>query len=179
MYICWYANHKYCVVQRLLLYNLFSDWRESFWRPSGEWYITFGSSLCVCMSSSLSVLLVPLQELQAEGHCTSTVAGGWDVCFKPLTVYIYILYQALLGVALPYTARVCFVTVQKMSKLTPEPFLNLFKPFLPNNYLQCQRATHNTCNAYSVHGESELMNCDPVMTIFDNVSLGWYNAACG
>ena len=42
------------------------------------------------MSSSLSVLLMPLQELQAEGHCTSTVVGGWDVCFKPL-IYIYII----------------------------------------------------------------------------------------
>ena len=37
--------------------------------------VAFGSSLCVRMSNSLSVLLVPLQELQIEGHYTSTVVG--------------------------------------------------------------------------------------------------------
>ena len=43
------------------------------------------------MSSSLSVLLVPLQELQAEGHCTSTVVGGGMCVLSHLYIYIYII----------------------------------------------------------------------------------------
>ena len=37
------------------------------------------------MSSSLSVLLVPLQELQAEGHYTSTVGGMYVLSGSPNT----------------------------------------------------------------------------------------------
>ena len=109
--------------------------------------------LCVCAWVAASVLLVPLQELQVEGHCTNTVVGC-VLSGSPRTVGSGSVF---------HWKRVCcdrvslcvLVTVQKMSKLIPHPFLNLLKPFLCDSYLQCQRATHNMCNAYSVHGESE------------------------
>ena len=86
------------------------------------------------MSSSLSVLLMPLQELQMEEHYTSTVVG----C-------------VLSG--LPNTGGSGSVLHCNDVQTDSTAFLEPVKAFLPNNSLQCQRAAHNTCNAYSVHGE--------------------------
>ena len=93
---------------------------------------------------------MPLQELQTEGHYTSTVVG----CVLRGSVGSSSVLHCN-SVCCDCVSLCVLVTVQKMSKLTPQPFLNLFKPFLHSNYLQWQRTTHNTCNAYSVHGESE------------------------
>ena len=59
------------MMEALLQYPLCCDFGLHLWCK----VVTFGSSLCVCMSSSLSVLLVPLQELQIEGRYTSIVVG--------------------------------------------------------------------------------------------------------